>query len=164
MWSYCFQFENAWRYWNQSYRVYLSILLYQKLTIKWNVPLLRSTRSLRMLEFFVPLLDDCHLLSIIYYTGTEHISNAKARRLTSSGKIFLKQSRPDSLTATVSTLITSTESLLTGLLYHRIDQIPHKSRELWYMFYCGGSTRIRDEFRDFSEKKNIKFEHELFDW
>jgi len=122
-----------------------------------------STRCPRMLKFFAPLLSDCHV-SIIYYTGKERLSNAEVRRLTSNGKLFIQQSRPESLTGTVSTLITTTESLFTGKYFSSIDRIPLKSRKHWCMLYCGGSKRIRDQFQDFSSEKHINFEYELFDW
>ena len=124
-----------------------------------------------MLKFFVPLMEDCHV-SVIYYTGKEELSTAEIMSLQRSGKIFIQASRPTSLTETVSTLITKMESLGTIYRdeyfscknYSSLDQLSNKKKKNWCIFYCGGSKRIRDQFKEFAKTNGIDFEFELFDW
>ena len=126
--------------------------------------LIWSTRCPRMLKFFVPLLRDA-TIAIIYYTGKEALSDAELKSLSSRKNIFIQRSRPSSLTDTVSTVITSIESLKGGSrLFPTVAHIPAKIRSQWCLLYCGGSKKIKEMFREYSNEVKIKFEFELFDW
>ena len=126
--------------------------------------LIWSTRCPQLLRFFLPLLEDCHL-AIIFYTGKEVLTDEEVLKLTSgNGNIFIRRARPASLTETVETVITLSESLMMGTRFLSIEKIPRKNRNDWCMFYCGGSKNICTMFKEFSKEKGVKFEYELFDW
>ena len=129
--------------------------------------LIWSTRCPKMLKFFVPLIKQDATIAIIYYTGKEALSGADVKAvLSGTDNIFIQQSRPESLTDTVSTIITSTESITGGTLHskHRVQDVPSSIRKQWCILYCGGSTSIKDMLKDYSKKVKVKFEYELFDW
>lgn len=125
--------------------------------------LIWSTRCPQMLKFFAPLIKDCNL-AIIYYTGKEILTDKEIIKLMSYGNIFIQRSRPDSLTKSTSTVITTTESLQSHEKYSSLDSLPVKTKKHWCLFYCGGSVGICEMFKTFSKENNINFEYELFDW
>ena len=129
--------------------------------------LIWSTRCPRMLKFFVPLLKQDATIAIIYYTGKEALSDAEVKALLSGAdNIFIQQSRPESLTDTVSDIITETESITGGTNHsiHHVQDIPMSIRQQWCLLYCGGSTFIKDMLKDYSKEVKVKFEYEIFDW
>ena len=129
--------------------------------------LIWSTRCPKMLKFFVPLINKDATMAIIYYTGNEALSDADVKALLSgTDNIFIQQSRPESLTDTVSTIITSTESITGGTFHltHRVDDITLSIRQQWCLLYCGGSIFIKNMLEDYSKEVKVKFEYEIFDW
>lgn len=122
-----------------------------------------STRSPEMLKFFIPIIEDAHIC-VIYYTGKVKLTRVEVKALTKSGKIFIQQARPASLTGSISTIISETHSQLEDKKFRSVDDMPIKARKQWCMLYCGGSLRIKDDFQKFSKEKKIKFDFELFNW
>jgi nicotinamidase-related amidase len=121
-----------------------------------------STPCPTMLKFFAPLLEDA-AMAIIYYTGKMKLSPREIERLTRGKKIFIQQSRPDDITSTVDTIITS---IASGEMFedNTLMEIPKKMREQWCILYCGGSQKICDMISDYSQTVDIQFHHEKFDW
>ena len=121
-----------------------------------------STRCSTMLKFFAPLLDDA-AMAIIYYTGKRKLSPREIERLTHGKKIFIQQSRPDDITSTVDTVITS---IASGETFEDdvLMEIPKKMRDQWCILYCGGSQKICDMLSNYSQRIDIQFHHEMFDW
>ena len=129
--------------------------------------LIWSTRCPRMLKFFVPLFEEDATIAIIYYTGKEPLSDVELLGLSSSSNIFIHMARPESLTDTVSTVITEIECVTGGIDYpctHHVSDIPLELRKQWCILYCGGSKKIRDMFSEYSNEMKVKYEYELFDW
>ncbi len=126
-----------------------------------------STRCKTMLQFFAPLLRDAHL-SVIFYTGKEKLSTFELVKIQSHGNIFIQQSRPKSLTATIGSLITMFENEMNegrGVVVARdIMDVEKSHRNDWCLLYCGGSTVIRDQIKYFAKDKGLGYECELFDW
>jgi len=122
-----------------------------------------STRCSNMLKFFIPIIEDAHIC-VIYYTGKVKLSRGEVKALTKSGRIYIQQSRPASLTGSISTIICETVSQIEDKPISKIEDISIKARLQWCMLYCGGSIRIKDEFSKFSKEKKIKFDFELFNW
>jgi len=116
-----------------------------------------------MLKFFIPIIEDAHIC-VIYYTGKVKISRGEVKSLTKSGRIYIQQSRPASLTGSISTIICETVSKIEDKPISKIEDISIKARLQWCMLYCGGSIRIKDDFSKFSKEKKIKFDSELFNW
>jgi len=125
--------------------------------------LIWSTRCSMMLKFFIPIIQEAHIC-VIYYTGKVKLSRAEVKDLTKSGKIYIQQSRPASLTGSISTLISETASLVEKKPVSSIDDLSIKARKQWCMLYCGGSIRIKDDLKKFSKEKKVKFDYELFNW
>jgi hypothetical protein len=70
-----------------------------------------TVRSRNMLKFFAPLMKDVHV-AIIFYTGKEKLTPAEVDRLRAHGRIFVQQSRPESLTGTIYSIIQEFEEAL----------------------------------------------------
>lgn len=105
-----------------------------------------------MLKFFAPLLEDA-AMAIIYYTGRERLSPVEIERLTLGKNIYIQQSRPGDLTATVGTVISSisaSDELVAA--DDEQEDIPLKMRKQWCILYCGGSKKICEMLSDYSEK------------
>ena len=130
-----------------------------------------------MLRFFAPLLKDAHM-SFVFYTGKDKLSEGEKRHLQSHGKIFIKQSRPDSLEETLESVIANYEQSFQEVrnLTHtsqsigrlmRITKMEHISRDkksAWCIFYCGGSKILENKMKDFSKENGTGFHSEVFDW
>ena len=86
-----------------------------------------TTRCPKMIKFFAPLLEDA-AMAIIYYTGKKKLSPREIERLTHGKKIFIQQSRPDDITSTVDTIITS---IASGEMFEddTLMELPKKMRD-----------------------------------
>jgi nicotinamidase-related amidase len=127
-----------------------------------------TTRCPKMIKFFAPLLEDA-AMAIIYYTGKEKFSAAELKRLTQGRNIYIQQSRPDNVTRTVGTVISSISSEeMAGVVdewpANSVLDIPRKMRQQWCILYCGGSTKIHDMLSDYSKEVDVQFHTEMFDW
>ena len=122
-----------------------------------------STRDADLLRFFAPLIKDAHL-AVIFYTGKEKLSPDEIIKLSSHGNIYIQQSRPKSLTDTIEMIVVEFENNLNNSMGGSLREFEAINKAAWCLFYCGGSTRIRDELKDFSKKNGVGFESELFDW
>jgi hypothetical protein len=122
-----------------------------------------STRDANMLKFFAPLIKDAHL-AVVFYTGKQELSYNEIDTICSYGNIFIQQSRPASLPATIESIIVEFENHLHCSTVTSLTEIESLKKAAWCVLYCGGSIRIRDDLQDFATKNRVGFECELFDW
>jgi hypothetical protein len=123
-----------------------------------------STRSKTMLKFFAPLLKDAHL-SVVFYTGKEDLSQNELNQIQAHGNIFVQKGRPESMTATIGSLITMFENNLGDEpIARNIMDLDQLHRQAWCVLYCGGSTELRDKLQKYTVEKGLGWECELFDW
>ena len=132
--------------------------------------LIWSIRSRNMLKFYTPLMSDAHL-AVVFYTGKEKLTTAEISSMSTYGNIFIQQSRPKSLAGTIESIIVQFEEHLGfgdkshhGASAIQIEKKDRARRAAWCVLYCGGSTRIRDELYEYTQKAGTGWECELFDW
>ena len=123
-----------------------------------------STRDKELLKFFAPLMKDAHL-AVIFYTGKEKLDTREVISISSFGNIYIQQSRPESLSGTVGSIIVEFENYFhQESVAASIGEVEMVHRAAWCVLYCGGSTRIEDELKEFTMDNKLGFESELFDW
>jgi len=130
-----------------------------------------SIRSRSMLKFFAPLLCDAHL-AVVFYTGKEKLTPGEVRNISKEGNIFLQQSRPESLTDTIGSIITLFEREVHSVdnfvdvdgSRGRVKNIDLSRLAAWCILYCGGSVLIKDMLHDFAKSIGTGWDCELFDW
>lgn len=125
-----------------------------------------STRDKELLKFFCPLLKDAHV-AVICYTGKDSLSSHEILAISSFGNIYLQQSRPKSFPGMIETIVLEYEnhwrpSTLSYL--SSMQEIEMKKKTSWCTLYCGGSSMLETELRDFSKSTGLGFQSELFDW
>ena len=121
------------------------------------------TRSKSMLKFFAPLLGDAHL-SVVFYTGKEKLTPHELTTIQSHGNIFVQQKRADSMTDTIESLIVQFENNTNDNHVFSLKGVDASHKKPWCVLYCGGSKRLRDQMKEFTEENGIGWECELFNW
>lgn len=123
-----------------------------------------SVRDKSMLKFFAPLITDSHL-AVVYYTGSEKLSNKEVIKICSHGNIFLQQSRPkDGFSGTVESVVIEFENHINLSAAETLREIQMVRKAAWCVLYCGGSKGIKNELKEFSKRNGVGFEAELFNW
>ncbi len=121
-------------------------------------------RDATKLKFFAPLIaEDAHL-AVIFYTGKQKLKSSELYGITSTGNIFIQQSRPKNLRDTIGDVIVQFENHLNVSNAKTVGDIALRNRMAWCIFYCGHAIQIRDDLRKYSKSSGIEFEYEMFDW
>jgi len=129
-----------------------------------------SVRSSQMVKFFAPLIGKDAHLAVIYYTGKEKLTSDELSSIQAHGNIYIKQSRPESLELTMTTIMLHYEEKMSYALNpckefkRSLHSVSPERRAAWCILYCGGSTRIRDTLHAFAKKVGTGWDCELFDW
>ena len=132
--------------------------------------LLWSTRDKNHLRFFAPQLHDVDL-TLVFYTGEEKLSPDEILFLRAFGNIFIQQTRPESLSHIISSIIVrfdnqAHEENAVRRSKHgkNIEDVDTLYKSSWCVFYCGGSVTIRDDLSAFTHKHSLGWKYEMFDW
>ena len=130
--------------------------------------LLWSTRDKNQLRFFAPLFYDVHL-TLVFYTGEEKLGQDEISYLCAFGNIFIQQSRPESISDTISSIIVQFDNQCHNELAingqaKELEDIDEAHKSSWCVLYCGGSGAIKDNLSAFTKKHNLGWKYEMFDW
>mmetsp|Transcript_23960 Transcript_23960/g.27596 ORF Transcript_23960/g.27596 Transcript_23960/m.27596 type:complete len:919 (-) Transcript_23960:78-2834(-) len=137
--------------------------------------LIWMTRDRVMIKFFAPQLGEAHI-ALIFYTGRIKLTPEEINDIQAYGSIFIQQTRPESLSDTVTSVIFALErglardnvridrSSLWGDSRPNMDKITLSQRADWVILYCGGSVRIESELKAYSDHYKINFQSESFAW